>query len=90
MHDTYNINIYVYIHRHNSMVYKEDKKMDKYDIIIFLSILPILILIFIKHDEFLMLFLIELGFMIIIGLIYVLITVIAIYIAEKISRRKDK
>ena len=49
--------------------------MDKAEVIILLSILPVLIFVFIKHDEFMALFLIEIAFVVVIGLMYAGITV---------------
>lgn len=48
-----------------------------------LSILPILIIIFIEHDEFMVLFLMEIAFMIIIGLMFAIPTAILVWIFDK-------
>ena len=46
-------------------------KLSRPEVIVFISVLPILFMIFVEHDELLVLFLIELGFMGVIGLMYV-------------------
>lgn len=52
-----------------------------------LSILPILIIIFIEHDEFMVLFLMEIAFMIIIGLMFAIPTAILVWIFDKEDKK---
>lgn len=60
--------------------------MDKSEVIMLLSILPILILIFVKHDEFMVLVLIELAFIGAIGLMYTGAVILAIAIWSLIEK----
>ena len=60
--------------------------MDKSEVIMLLSILPILILIFVKHDEFMVLFLVELAFIGVIGLMYAGAVITACVLWEIIER----
>lgn len=48
-----------------------------------LSILPILIMIFIEHDEFMVLFLMEIAFVVVIGLMFAIPTAILVWIFDK-------
>ena len=48
-----------------------------------LSILPILIMIFIEHDEFMVLFLMEIAFVAVIGLMFAIPTTILVWIFDK-------
>ena len=48
-----------------------------------LSILPILIMIFIQHDEFMVLFLMEIAFVVAIGLMFAIPTTILVWIFDK-------
>lgn len=48
-----------------------------------LSILPILIMIFIEHDEFMVLFLMEIAFVVVIGLMFAIPTTILVRIFDK-------
>ena len=54
--------------------------MDKSEVIMLLSILPILILIFVKHDEFMVLVLVELAFIGVIRLMYAGAVILAVVI----------
>ena len=65
-------------------------KLSRPEVIVFISVLPILFMIFVEHDELLVLFLIELGFMGVIGLMYVVAVIVTIAIVDlalKIIRR---
>ena len=63
-----------------------NKLLSRPEIIVFISVLPILFMIFVEHDELLVLFLIELGFMGVIGLMYVVTVIVAIAIVDLIGK----
>ena len=63
-----------------------NKLLSRPEIIVFISVLPILFMIFVEHDELLVLFLIELGFMGVIGLMYVVAVIVAIAIVDLIGK----
>ena len=48
-------------------------KLSRPEVIVFISVLPILFMVFVEHDEMFILCLIELGFLLIVGLLYVLL-----------------
>lgn len=67
------------------MVHKKDKDMDKAEVIVFLSVLPILILVFIEHDEFFMLFMLELSFIAIMGIICAVMAICLMYAVKVVG-----
>lgn len=64
-------------------------KLSRPEIIIFMSVLPILFMIFIEHDEMFLLCLIELGFLLIVGLLYAAIVILIIKIFSRIKGNID-
>ena len=65
-------------------------KLLRPEVIVFISVLPILFMIFVEHDELLMLFLIELGFMAIIGIMYTVPVVIVVSLCDWIEKKLNK
>ena len=65
-------------------------KLSRLEVIVFISVLPIMFMIFVEHDEFLMLFLIEIAFIVIIGLLYTIPVVIMVYLSEWIKKKLNK
>lgn len=65
-------------------------KLSRPEVIVFISVLPILFTIFIDHDELFILFLIELGFMAIIGITYTVLVIIVVSLCEWIEKKLNK
>lgn len=61
-------------------------KLSKTEVIITLALICPLWLVFIEHDDIFMLFLLELSFMAVIGLMFWVIVIIALKIAELIQK----
>ena len=53
-----------------------------------LSIIPILIMIFVEHNEFMVLFLMEIAFMVIIGLMFAIPTAILVWIFDDKEKKE--
>lgn len=54
-------------------------------LLLLLSTVPIFILVFVEHDEFFILFLIEMGFLVILGLFTAVLTISALWVTDKIQ-----
>ena len=61
-------------------------KLSKTEVIITLALICPLWLVFIEHDDIFMLFLLELSFMAVIGLMFWIMVIIALKIAELIQK----
>ena len=64
-------------------------KLSSPEAIVFMSVLPILFMIFIEHDEMFLLCLVELGFLLIVGLSYAAIVIFVMKIFNKIKGNID-
>lgn len=65
-------------------------KLSKTEVIITLALICPLWLVFIEHDDIFMLFLLELSFMAVIGLMFWIMVIIALKIAELIQKIAER